>query len=247
MAARRKRTTPETGSRILVVDDEVAIRRVLRVTLTSVGYLVHEALSGRDALNAVSKIHPDLIILDLGLPDMDGANVVCRVRESSHCPILILSVRGQESDKAAVLNSGADDYLTKPFGTQELLARVRAILRRSSGSEIVEPLACGRVTIHPGRRSVNVGDQDIHLTRTEYLLLRALVERQGNVATHRQLIREVWGGIYSESALHLLHVSVSHLRRKIEPDALEPECLLTVPGVGYRMATKPRPRDHPRR
>ena len=178
------------------------------------------------------------MILDLGLPDMDGANVVSTVRESSQCPILIISVRGQESEKAAVLDSGADDYLTKPFGTRELLARVRAILRRSSGSGTIEPLACGRVLIDPGRRCVRIGDEEIRLTRTEYLLLKALVQRQGNIATHRQLIRDVWGGIYNESALHLLHVSVSHLRRKIEPDPLRPDCLVTVPGVGYRIETK---------
>lgn len=239
---------PQTGSTILVVDDEVAIRHILRVCLTSFGYIVHEALSGSDALNAVSKTHPDLIILDLGLPDMDGAKVVCRIRESSQCPILIVSVRGQESEKAAVLDNGADDYLTKPFGTRELLARIRAILRRSSGSGMLQPVACGRLTLDPGRRGAKIGDEEIRLTRREYTLLIALVQRQGNVATHRQLVREVWGGVYNESALHLLHVSVSNLRRKIERDPLRPECLLTVPGVGYRIEMSPQDllrRPHP--
>ena len=230
---------PHTGSTILVVDDEVAIRRVLKVCLGSSGYFVHEAISARQALKAVLEILPDLIILDLGLPDMDGGNVVSRVRESNQCPILILSVRGQESEKAAVLDMGADDYLTKPFGTRELLARVRALLRRSAGAGLIREVKCGRLSIDPGRRRALLDGQEIRLSRTEYGLLKCLLQRQGNIATHRQLVREVWGGLYNESALHLLHVTVSNLRRKIERDPLRPVSLLTEPGVGYRLEGNP--------
>ena len=230
---------PHTGSTILVVDDEVAIRRVLKVCLGSSGYFVHEAISAQQALKAVLEILPDLIILDLGLPDMDGGNVVSRVRDSNQCPILILSVRGQESEKAAVLDMGADDYLTKPFGTRELLARVRALLRRSAGSGVNREVKWGRLSIDPGRRRALLDDQEIRLSRTEYGLLKCLLQRQGNIATHRQLVREVWGGLYNESALHLLHVTVSNLRRKIERDPLRPVSLLTEPGVGYRLEGNP--------
>jgi two-component system, OmpR family, KDP operon response regulator KdpE len=230
---------PRTGSTILVVDDELAIRRVLRVCLDSCGYFVHEAISGREALRDVLEIQPDLIILDLGLPDMDGGNVVSKVRESNQCPILILSVRGQESEKAAVLDMGADDYLTKPFGTRELLARVRALLRRSGGAGLVREVKCGRLVIDPGRRRALLEGEEVRLSRTEYGLLKCLIQRQGNIATHRQLVREVWGGLYNESALHLLHVTVSNLRRKIERDPLRPEAILTEPGVGYRLEARP--------
>jgi len=199
--------------------------------------MVHEAGGGRDALKALRAMQPDLIVLDLGLPDMDGAEVVRRVRDFSSCPILILSVRGQESEKAAVLDSGADDYLTKPFGTRELLARVRAILRRSTGAGSIGQITCGRITLDPGRRMAKVGGEEIRTSRIEYALLKSLVQRQGNVATQRQLIQEVWRSAYNESALHVLHVTVSNLRRKIERDALEPECILTEPGVGYRIQT----------
>jgi two-component system KDP operon response regulator KdpE len=229
---------PRTGSTILVVDDELAIRRVLKVCLDSSGYFVHEAISGRQALRDVLEIQPDLIILDLGLPDMDGGDVVSKVRESNQCPILILSVRGQESEKAAVLDMGADDYLTKPFGTRELLARVRALLRRSGGAGLVREVKCGRLVIDPGRRRALLEGEEIRLSRTEYGLLKSLIQRQGNIATHRQLVREVWGGLYNESALHLLHVTVSNLRRKIERDPLRPVALLTEPGVGYRLETR---------
>lgn len=231
--------TPHTVSRILVVDDEAAIRHILKVCLSSAGYCIHESVSGHEALRAVAEIQPALIILDLGLPDMDGAEVVNRVRESSECPILILSVRGQESEKAAVLDGGADDYVTKPFGTRELLARVRALLRRSEGTGLGRQYKCGRVAIDAVHHRAEIDGEELRLSRTEYALLRSLVRREGNVATHGQLVREVWGGVYNESALHLLHVTVSNLRRKIERDPLRPECVLTEPGVGYRLDTKP--------
>lgn len=230
-------TVSPAGNRILIVDDEAAIRHVLKACLVPAGYSVHETVSGREGLRAAAEIQPDLIILDLGLPDMDGAEVVRRVRQSNQCPILIVSVRGEESEKAGVLDSGADDYVTKPFGARELLARVRALLRRSTGSTLNRPQQCGRVALDPARHRAEVAGQEVRLSRTEHALLRSLIQRQGNVATHRQLVKEVWGGIYTDSALHLLHVTVSNLRRKMERDPLRPEHVLTEPGVGYRLQT----------
>jgi two-component system, OmpR family, KDP operon response regulator KdpE len=226
----------DAGSTILVVDDEIAIRRILVVCLSSAGFLVHQSASGHDALRAIAEIQPDLVLLDLGLPDMDGSKVVTRVRESNQCPILILSIRDQESDKVTALDSGADDYLTKPFGNRELLARIRALLRRSR-SETSASLQCGPFTIDAAHHAAEVTGKPVRLTRTEYTLLKSLVQRQGNVATHRQLVREVWRGMYNEHALHVLHVTISNLRRKTERDPLRPQFILTEPGVGYRVET----------
>ena len=207
------------------------------MNLESAGYIVHEAGSGHEAIKAVSTIDPDLVLLDLGLPDIDGSRVVARLREFDRCPILILSVRGQESEKVAVLDAGADDYLTKPFGNRELLARVRALLRRGSAQEGTAVLRSGRVAIDPARRRVEVGGKPLRLSRIEYALLDCLAQRQGNVATHRQLVHEVWGKVYNEHALHALHVTISNLRRKIEHDPLRPTIILTEPGIGYRLET----------
>jgi two-component system, OmpR family, KDP operon response regulator KdpE len=224
-------------STILVVDDEIGIRRILRVCLTSAGFIVHESASGHEALRAVAEIQPDLVLLDLGLPDMDGSKVVIKIRESNQCPILILSIRDQESDKVTALDAGADDYLTKPFGNRELLARIRALLRRGR-SEMTTSLKCGPFTIDAAHHGAHVTGNLVRLTRTEYTLLKSLVQRQGNVATHRQLVREVWRGMYSEHALHVLHVTISNLRRKAERDPLRPQFILTEPGVGYRIETE---------
>ena len=225
------------GGTILVVDDEIGIRRILRVCLTSAGFVVHESASGHEAVKAVSEIQPDLILLDLNLPDMDGSKVVTRVRESNQCPILILSIRDQERDKVTALDAGADDYLTKPFGNRELLARIRALLRRRRGEASAAGLKCGPFTIDPVHHAAQVAGKPVRLTRTEYTLLKSLVQRQGNVATHRQLVREVWNGMYNEHALHVLHVTISNLRRKTERDPLRPQFILTEPGVGYRIET----------
>jgi two-component system KDP operon response regulator KdpE len=224
----------ETGARVLVVDDEPAIRRFLRVSLSAHGYVVFEADNGQAALSAIVADRPDLIILDLGLPDLDGVEVTRLLREWTHIPIIILSVRGQEADKIAALDAGADDYLTKPFGAGELLARMRVALRRAGQSGLQPVFTSGDLTVDLVRRMVTVAGQEVQLTPTEYDLLRVLVTYAGKVLTHRQLLREVWGLGY-EQEMHMLRVNVSNLRRKIEPDPARPRYILTEPGVGYRL------------
>jgi len=224
----------ETGARVLVVDDEPAIRRFLRVSLSAHGYAVFEADSGQAALSAVTSDRPDLIILDLGLPDIDGIEITRLLREWTHIPTIILSVRGQEADKIAALDAGADDYLTKPFGVGELLARMRVALRRASQSGVQPAFASGDLAVDLARRVVTVAGQEVQLTPTEYDLLRVLVTHAGKVLTHRQLLREVWGVGYGQE-MHMLRVNISNLRHKIEPDPARPRYILTEPGVGYRL------------
>ncbi len=224
----------ETGARVLVVDDEPAIRRFLRVSLAAHGYTIFEADSGQAALSAVVADRPDLVILDLGLPDLDGIHVTRLLREWTRLPIIILSVRGQETDKIASLDAGADDYLTKPFGIGELLARMRAALRRAGQPGDQPVFTSGDLEVDLVRRVVTVAGQAVQLTPTEYDLLRVLVAHVGRVLTHRQLLREVWGMGY-EQELHMLRVNISNLRRKIEPDSTRPRYILTEPGVGYRL------------
>jgi two-component system, OmpR family, KDP operon response regulator KdpE len=224
----------DNGLRVLVVDDERAIRRYLHAALNAQGYTVHEATSGQEALNAVLADRPDLIILDLGLPDLDGVEVTRRLREWTQIPILILSVREQESDKIAALDAGADDYLTKPFSSGELLARMRVALRRSMQSTSEPVYQIDELSVDLAHRQVMIAGEEIPLTPTEYDLLRLLVQNAGKVLTHRQLLRQVWGSGY-ESEAHLLRVNMSNLRRKIEPDPTRPHYILTEPGVGYRL------------
>lgn len=224
----------EIGVRVLVVDDERAIRRYLHAALNAQGYTVYEASQGQEALNAVVTDRPDLIILDLGLPDMDGVEVTRRLREWTHIPILILSVREQESDKIAALDAGADDYLTKPFSSGELMARMRVALRRSMQTTSEPVFETGDLKVDLAHRKVLITGQEILLTPTEYDLLRVLVQNAGKVLTHRQLLRQVWGSAY-EAEAHLLRVNMSNLRRKIEPDPTRPHYILTEPGVGYRL------------
>lgn len=224
----------EMGLRVLVVDDERPIRRYLRAALNAQGYLVYEAANGQEALQAVLTDRPDLIILDLGLPDLDGVEVTRRLREWNQVPILILSVREHEQDKVAALDAGADDYLTKPFGTSELLARMRVALRRASQSTLEPVIQVEALTIDISRRLVSVAGKEVSLTPTEYDLLKVLAQNCGKVLTHRQLLRQVWGASY-EGELHLLRVNMSNLRRKIEPDPTQPRYITTEPGVGYRL------------
>jgi two-component system KDP operon response regulator KdpE len=199
---------------------------------------VHEAPSGEDALQVVPAARPDVIILDLGLPQMTGTEVTRCLREWTEIPIIILSVREEEAEKIAALDAGADDYLTKPFGPGELLARIRAALRRASKQETNSAFSVGGLIVDLAQRVVRVNGAEIQLTPTEYDLLRALVLHAGKVLTHRQLVREVWGGAHYEDAQHLLRVNISNLRHKLESDPTRPRLIVTEPGVGYRMRTE---------
>lgn len=225
-------TTP-TNQRVLVVDDEAPIRRYLRAALSAQGFTVYESALGEEALQAVLSHRPDMIILDLGLPDIDGIEVTRRLREWSQTPIIILSVREAEQDKIAALDAGADDYLTKPFGTGELLARMRVALRKQS-SVVNEPVFESKgLSMDFARRLVTVNEKEIQLTPTEYDLLKILVTHAGKVITHHQLLRQVWGEGYDD--MHILRVNISNLRGKIEPDPSRPTYIHTEPGVGYRL------------
>lgn len=225
------------SSRILVIDDEQAIRRYLRASLSAHGYELYEAATGQEGLQVVPVARPDVIILDLGLPDLDGLDVTRLLREWTAIPIIILSVRDQESDKVAALDAGADDYLTKPFGTGELLARLRVALRHSTKEGLISTFSAGDLIVDLACRSVQIHDQPVQLTPTEYEILKVLVRRPDRVHTHRQIIREVWGGTCYEDDLHLLRVNISNLRRKLEKDPTRPRYIVTEPGVGYRLRT----------
>lgn len=222
-----------SNQRVLVVDDEAPIRRYLRAALGAQGLTVYESASGEEALQAVLSHRPDIIILDLGLPDIDGIEVTRRLREWSQTPIIILSVREAEQDKIAALDAGADDYLTKPFGTGELLARMRVALRKQPSAANEPVFQSGSLTVDFSRRLVMVQDKEIQLTPTEYDLLKVLVTHAGKVITHHQLLRQVWGDGYDD--MHILRVNISNLRGKIEPDASRPTYIHTEPGVGYRL------------
>ncbi len=219
--------------RVLVVDDERPILRFLSATLSGT-YKIIEASTGEDAIRVVTTERPELIILDLGLPDIDGVEVTRRLREWTDTPIIVISVREQEGDKIAALDAGADDYLTKPFGAGELMARIRVALRHSTPAEADAVFNSDNLTVDMARRVVSVAGQEIVLTPTEYDILRTLIQHAGKVLTHRQLLRTVWGNAY-ESETHLLRVNVSNLRRKIERDPAKPQHIITEPGVGYRL------------
>lgn len=222
------------GMRILVIDDEKQIRRLLKVTLTGHGYEVEEAVCGQDGLNKAAVYKPDLIILDLGLPDLDGLDVIRQLREWSKIPVIILSVREQENDKITALDAGADDYVTKPFSMGELLARIRAALRHAAGLENEPVLNLGDLAIDMAHRRITVQGNEIKLTPTEYELMKNLVVHTGKILTHRQLLRAVWGSTY-ENDTHYLRVYIGQLRRKIEVDPSRPRHIITEPGVGYRL------------
>lgn len=227
-------------AQILLVDDEVSIQRATAPLLRSRGYMVTIAGSGREALESFEREHPDLVILDLGLPDMDGREVCRQIRERADTPIVVLSARGAEKDKVAALDQGADDYVTKPFGPEELMARVRAALRRSLGREGVlhGQLTRGDLTIDFDRRRVHRGELEIRLTPKEFELLTLLVTHAGRVLTHRFILKAIWGTHSIDQPEHL-RVLMGQLRRKIEPDPTNPRYLLTEPWVGYRFADEP--------
>ncbi len=223
--------------RILVVDDELPIQRFLKTALDTGEFSLHQAEDGHSALAAAVATRPDIILLDLGLPDMDGVEVIRRIREWSQVPIIVLSVREREDDKVKALDAGADDYLTKPFGVGELLARIRAALRRSL-LEAPEPLyRREELEVDLTRRRVQVAGEEVQLTPTEYELLRLMVTHAGKVLTHSQILRQIWGVAYMEQP-HVLRVNISNLRRKIERDPSRPRHILTEPGVGYRLRTE---------
>lgn len=220
--------------RILIVDDELAIRRFLHTVLSSEDFSLHEAENGHAGLAAAAAFRPDVILLDLGLPDLDGIEVIRRIREWSSVPIIVLSVRDREHDKVAALDAGADDYLTKPFGVGELLARIRASLRRSL-QEVPEPVFSSLdLQVDLSNRRVTIKGADVSLTPTEYDILRLLVAHAGKVLTHSQILKQVWGMAYLEQP-HVLRVNISNLRRKLECDPSRPQHIVTEPGVGYRL------------
>jgi two-component system KDP operon response regulator KdpE len=225
---------PVPAQSVLIVDDEVQIRRLLRVTLEANGYRVLEAANGPDGLAEAAQRNPAVIILDLGLPGMDGLTVLKRLREWSHAPVLVLSVQEGEADKVSALDNGADDYMTKPFSSAELLARLRVVQRRAQPEAENAVFHSGHLEVDLAARKVLVKGQEVKMTPTEYSFLRLLVRNAGKVVTHRQILKEVWGPAYGEQT-HYLRVYVAHLREKIEADAARPELLLTEPGVGYRL------------
>ena len=220
------------GPKILLIEDEQEIRRFLRVSLVGQGYRLVESATGRDGVMQAASQQPDLMVLDLGLPDIDGMEVIRQVREWSHIPIIILSARGQEHQKVEALDAGADDYLTKPFSVSELVARIPVAL------ETGEPVfVSGKLRVDLVCRQVFVSDEEIHLTPIEYRLLTTMIKNVGKVITHKQLLKEVWGpdSVYET---HYLRVYMAQLRRKIEADSAQPQFILTEPGVGYRLASQ---------
>jgi two-component system, OmpR family, KDP operon response regulator KdpE len=222
---------------VLVVEDDRQMRRFLRTTLAALEYRLVEAETMAEALIAVTTHNPDVILMDLGLPDGDGIDLTRKIRAWSRTPIIVISARGREEDKVAALDEGADDYLTKPFGVNELLARIRAAMRRSSTSTPgadAAVLEVGPLRIDQARREVTVGDREVRLTPIEYRLLVLLAGNAGKVLTHRQILKDVWGPSYVNES-HSLRVFMATLRRKVEEDPARPRLLLTEPGVGYRM------------
>jgi len=223
---------------VVLIEDEPQIRRFLRATLTGQGYRLFEAATGADGIVEVGSRQPDIVIIDLGLPDMDGIEVIRRLREWTAVPIIVLSARGQERDKVTALDAGADDYVSKPFGASEFLARIRVALRHAAGASHEADEAAfrvGELQVDLLRRQVAVGGADVRLTPTEYKLLTTLIRHAGKVVTHQQLLREVWGPAHTDQA-HYVRIYMAHLRHKLETEPARPRYLLTEPGVGYRLA-----------
>ncbi len=225
--------------RILVVDDEKAIRSFLKASLSSHGYNVFESGTAEEALEKSVSVHPDAVVLDLGLPDMDGLEVTKGIRKRSKMPIIILSVREDAMDKVAALDAGADDYLTKPFSTKELLARLRAVMRRLLPAEEEEVFRIGKLSLDITKRCVTVNGNEVNLSPTEYDILKLLILNSGKILTHKQILLEVWNKSEDfEGILHLLRVTISNLRGKIETNPNRPTYVLTEPGIGYRLRTE---------
>ena len=219
---------------VLVIDDEAQIRRLLRFSMERQGYTVNEAATATAGLEMVVEKKPDIVLLDLGLPDRDGADALTELRTWSSVPVIVLSVRNDEEDIVRLLESGADDYLTKPFNTEELMVRIRVAIRRNSPKETGERFVSGRLAVDLLNREVNVEGQPVKLTPTEYGIIRVLTQHSGRVVTHGQLLREVWGPQMQEET-NYLHVYIRGLRKKIERNPQFPELFLTEPGVDYRL------------
>ena len=227
----------EPAPRILMIEDEAQMRRFLRASLSHAGYQLLEAETAEQGLTQAAAQNPDLVLLDLGLPDLDGLVVTERLRQWATMPIIVISARGQESDKIKALDAGADDYLTKPFGVGELLARIRVALRHAAKTDEGAPqFLLGELKVDLVRRQVMLRDQEVHLTPIEYRLLTTLIKHAGRVLTHRQLLREVWGPNSSDQT-HYLRVYMGQLRHKLEREPSRPRYLMTEPGVGYRLRT----------
>jgi two-component system, OmpR family, KDP operon response regulator KdpE len=225
------------GIKLLVIDDELAIRRFLQISLKAQGYDVYEATSGIEGLQMVTAVHPDLVILDLGLGDLDGLTVLKRLREWSEVPVIILTVRASDSDKVALLDAGANDYLTKPFSAAELQARIRAALRLTK-SAVEEPIfRCGQLEIDFALHVVKKSGREVRLTVTEYEMLKLLVRNADKLITQRQLLKEVWG-INAIEHTHYLRVYIGQLRKKLEDDPSRPQYIITEPGMGYRFRSE---------
>lgn len=223
-----------SGAKILVIDDEPQIQKLLRVTLQARGFEIAEVSSGEDGILQAAMVRPDLIVLDLGLPDIPGMEVLQRIREWTQIPIIVLTAKDREEDKISALDSGADDYVTKPFGMGELLARIRVALRHNAKSQDEPILKFGRLAIDLAGRTVELDGEKIKLTPTEYELLKILATNAGRVMTHKQLLQQVWGGHQYDSDSHYLRVYIGHLRKKIETDSARPNFIITEPGIGYR-------------
>jgi two-component system KDP operon response regulator KdpE len=226
--------TPPVNPTVLVIDDELQIRRLLRVCLEANGYRVLDAANGKEGISEAAQHRPDVVLLDLGLPDLDGVAVLKRLREWSEVPVVVLSVRDREEDKIRALDNGADDYVTKPFGTGELLARLRLALRHGQPPSDSARFHSGRLEVDLTARVVKAGGTEAKLTATEYALLRLFVRHAGKVLTHQQILREVWGPDYIDQTQYL-RVYVAHLREKLEAEPSKPTLLLTEPGIGYRL------------
>ncbi|MBF8376525.1 response regulator [Alicyclobacillus mali] len=228
-----------SGAKILVADDERAILKLMQIALKGHGYEVLEASSGEEALVVASTKRPDLAVIDWGLPDMEGIEVLRRLREWSNMPVIMLTVRDAEGDKIAALDAGADDYVVKPFGMGELLARIRVALRHAARVQDEPIIEAAGLTIHLAERRVELNGETVKLTPIEYDLLKALAQHAGKVVTHRQLLRQVWGDVDPDNAAHYLRVYIGHLRKKLEDDPSRPWRIVTEPGVGYRLAIEP--------
>lgn len=224
----------ENGARVLIIDDEPQIRKLLHVSLKAHGFIVDEAATGRDGINQAAYFKPDLMIIDLGLPDIDGNEVIRAIREWSNAPIIILTAHDQEQEKIESLDAGADDYVTKPFSMGELMARMRVCLRRMAVGESEPILTCGGLIVDLIQRRVSVDGREVKLTPTEYELIKLLAQNAGRVLTHKQLLKAVWGNSYNEDT-HYIRVYIGQLRRKIENDPAQPKYIITESGVGYRL------------